>query len=230
MPVRWMAPESLKDGVFTTASDVWSFGIVLWEMVTLAELPYKGYSNQQVVENVIKGRIMERPENCPDDLWQLMSDCWQKRAELRPSFLDLCATLKDIANDRFKNDSFFFSPAGEKAYQEQERLLQQEEDQFAAKDETTPCLTGNGNSNSNGDAYNSSNAPTIATDNGHVPMSEFGRQVSSNSGTGRTLPGVRFISDPSSSSGGGSKISNLKWSMNGLKKLRNKSGSTSGEA
>ena len=49
LPVRWMAPESLKDGVFTCFSDVWSYGVVLWEMVTLASQPYQGLSNDQVI-------------------------------------------------------------------------------------------------------------------------------------------------------------------------------------
>lgn len=51
LPVRWMAPESLKDGVFTSFSDVWSYGVVLWEMVTLASQPYQGLSNDQVNTN-----------------------------------------------------------------------------------------------------------------------------------------------------------------------------------
>lgn len=50
LPVRWMAPESLKDGVFTSFSDVWSYGVVLWEMVTLASQPYQGLSNDQVIK------------------------------------------------------------------------------------------------------------------------------------------------------------------------------------
>ncbi|KAJ9594910.1 hypothetical protein L9F63_013794, partial [Diploptera punctata] len=72
LPVRWMAPESLKDGVFTTYSDVWSYGVVLWEMATLASQPYQGLSNDQVLRYVIDGGVMERPENCPDRLYQLM--------------------------------------------------------------------------------------------------------------------------------------------------------------
>jgi serine/threonine protein kinase len=101
-----MAPESLKDGTFTTSSDVWSFGVVLWEMVTLAELPYKGYSNQEVIETVIKGKIIDRPEGCPDDLYDLMRECWQKRESRRPTFLDICERLLHIANDDFREKSF----------------------------------------------------------------------------------------------------------------------------
>lgn len=60
LPVRWMAPESLKDGVFTSQSDVWSFGVVLWEMVTLAMQPYQGLSNEQVLKFVVNGGMMEK--------------------------------------------------------------------------------------------------------------------------------------------------------------------------
>ncbi len=186
MPVRWMAPESLRDGRATTASDVWSFGVVLWEIVTLAELPYQGYSNQDVMENVMKGRIIDRPQNCPEDLYSLMRECWQKRPSQRPSFLDICARLAPYANDRFRENSFFTSADGQGALeaQENERRIAQEESDAAAAEaaaaaeeaeaatvgEDTPCLTAanggrSGNSNSNGDAYSTSAA---TTENGHA--------------------------------------------------------------
>ncbi|KAL2094088.1 hypothetical protein ACEWY4_011400 [Coilia grayii] len=68
LPVRWMSPESLKDGVFTTHSDVWSFGVVLWEIATLAEQPYQGMSNEQVLRFVMEGGLLDKPDNCPDML------------------------------------------------------------------------------------------------------------------------------------------------------------------
>ena len=68
LPVRWMAPESLADGVFTSQSDVWSFGVVLWEMATLAAQPYQGLSNEQVLPFVKDGGIMDKPEGCPEKL------------------------------------------------------------------------------------------------------------------------------------------------------------------
>ncbi|KFO95733.1 Insulin receptor-related protein, partial [Calypte anna] len=68
LPVRWMSPEALKDGIFNTQSDVWSFGVVLWEIATLAEQPYQGMSNEQVLRFVMDNGVLERPENCPDKL------------------------------------------------------------------------------------------------------------------------------------------------------------------
>lgn len=93
LPVRWMAPESLQDGVYTSQSDVWSFGVVLWEMVTLASQPYQGLSNEQVLKYVIDGGVMERPEGCPDRLYALMESCWQNIARRRPTFIEIIENL-----------------------------------------------------------------------------------------------------------------------------------------
>lgn len=112
LPVRWMAPESLKDGVFTSSSDVWSYGVVLWEMATLASQPYQGLSNDQVLRYVIDGGVMERPENCPDKLYNLMKRCWQHKPSARPTFLDLCAMLLEDASVNFTQVSFYHSAAG----------------------------------------------------------------------------------------------------------------------
>lgn len=112
LPVRWMAPESLKDGVFTSSSDVWSYGVVLWEMATLASQPYQGLSNDQVLRYVIDGGVMEMPENCPDKLYTLMKQCWQHKPTARPSFLELCSTLLEDASNTFSQVSFYHSAAG----------------------------------------------------------------------------------------------------------------------
>ncbi|KAL7980188.1 hypothetical protein Chor_001456 [Crotalus horridus] len=84
LPVRWMSPESLKDGVFTTHSDVWSFGVVLWEIATLAEQPYQG-------------------------IFELMRMCWQYNPKMRPSFLEIIGSIKDELDPAFKEVSFFYS-------------------------------------------------------------------------------------------------------------------------
>lgn len=98
LPVRWMAPESLRDGVFTSQCDVWSFGVVLWEMATLASQPYQGLANEEVLKYVMEGGVMERPENCPDRLYNLMASCWHYQAKLRPTFLDIIEDLYPDVN------------------------------------------------------------------------------------------------------------------------------------
>ncbi|OQV16232.1 Insulin receptor [Hypsibius exemplaris] len=89
LPVRWMAPESLRDGLFNNKSDVWSFGVVLWEIVTLAEQPYQGLSNEETLKFVIEGNLMPAPEGCHEELHTLMLMCWQYLPKNRPTFLQL---------------------------------------------------------------------------------------------------------------------------------------------
>nr|XP_015198923.1 PREDICTED: insulin-like growth factor 1 receptor [Lepisosteus oculatus] len=109
LPVRWMSPESLKDGVFTTNSDVWSFGVVLWEIATLAEQPYQGMSNEQVLRFVMEGGLLDKPDNCPDMLFELMRMCWQYNPKMRPSFLEIIGSIKDELEPPFREMSFFYS-------------------------------------------------------------------------------------------------------------------------
>ncbi|XP_023669780.2 insulin-like growth factor 1b receptor [Paramormyrops kingsleyae] len=109
LPVRWMSPESLKDGVFTTNSDVWSFGVVLWEIATLAEQPYQGMSNEQVLRFVMDGGLLDKPDNCPDMLFELMRMCWQYHPKARPSFLEIINGIKDELEPPFKEVSFYYS-------------------------------------------------------------------------------------------------------------------------
>ncbi|KAM8877901.1 insulin-like growth factor 1 receptor [Synchiropus picturatus] len=116
LPVRWMSPESLKDGVFTTNSDVWSFGVVLWEVATLAEQPYQGLSNEQVLRFVMEGGLLEKPHNCPDLLFELMRLCWQYNPKMRPSFVDIISSVKEELDPSFCEVSFFHSADNKAAH------------------------------------------------------------------------------------------------------------------
>ncbi|XP_061046596.1 insulin receptor isoform X2 [Eubalaena glacialis] len=109
LPVRWMAPESLKDGVFTTSSDMWSFGVVLWEITSLAEQPYQGLSNEQVLKFVMDGGYLDQPDNCPERVTDLMRMCWQFNPKMRPTFLEIVDLLKDELHPSFPEVSFFHS-------------------------------------------------------------------------------------------------------------------------
>ncbi|CAL1547875.1 unnamed protein product [Lymnaea stagnalis] len=108
LPVRWMAPESLMDGIFTTMSDIWSYGVVLWEMVTLAEQPYQGLSNEEVLRFVGEGRVMSAPLGCPEDLYAMMKSCWAFFPKRRPTFKFLIEQLAPSLSENFQNVSFFF--------------------------------------------------------------------------------------------------------------------------
>ncbi|CAL8254318.1 unnamed protein product [Merluccius merluccius] len=109
LPVRWMAPESLKDGVFTAHSDCWSFGVVLWEISTLAEQPYQGLSNEQVLKFVMDGCYLERPDNCPERMHNLMQMCWQYNPKMRPVFQEIIEMLREDLHPSFQEVSFFYS-------------------------------------------------------------------------------------------------------------------------
>ncbi|KAG7201761.1 hypothetical protein KM043_004482 [Ampulex compressa] len=85
LPVRWMAPESLVDGVFTSQSDVWAFGVLMWEITSLGQQPYPARTNLEVLDHVRAGGRLPKPLNCPPALHQLMLRCWSA-ADARPSF------------------------------------------------------------------------------------------------------------------------------------------------
>uniref|UniRef100_A0A8C5I8H2 Tyrosine-protein kinase n=2 Tax=Gouania willdenowi TaxID=441366 RepID=A0A8C5I8H2_GOUWI len=94
-PIKWTAPEAALYGKFTIKSDVWSFGILLTELVTKGRVPYPGMNNREVLEQVERGYRMPRPQDCPPSLHELMLQCWKKEAEERPTFEYLQAFLED---------------------------------------------------------------------------------------------------------------------------------------
>ncbi|XP_015714246.1 proto-oncogene tyrosine-protein kinase ROS isoform X2 [Coturnix japonica] len=96
LPVRWMAPESLIDGVFTNRSDVWAFGVLVWETLTLGQQPYPGLSNIEVLHHVRSGGRLESPNNCPDDIRDLMTRCWAQDPHNRPTFFHIQHKLQEI--------------------------------------------------------------------------------------------------------------------------------------
>ncbi|XP_059609674.1 ephrin type-B receptor 1-B isoform X4 [Phlebotomus argentipes] len=97
IPVRWTAPEAIAFRKFTSTSDVWSYGVVLWEVMSYGERPYWNWSNQDVIKSIEKGYRLPAPMDCPEALYQLMLDCWQKQRTHRPTFSSIVATLDSLA-------------------------------------------------------------------------------------------------------------------------------------
>uniref|UniRef100_A0A674CRQ9 receptor protein-tyrosine kinase n=1 Tax=Salmo trutta TaxID=8032 RepID=A0A674CRQ9_SALTR len=93
IPVRWTAPEAIAYRKFTSASDVWSYGIVMWEVMSFGERPYWDMSNQDVINAIEQDYRLPPPMDCPSALHQLMLDCWQKDRNARPRFTDIVNTL-----------------------------------------------------------------------------------------------------------------------------------------
>ncbi|XP_030257941.1 ephrin type-A receptor 4b isoform X2 [Sparus aurata] len=108
IPIRWTAPEAIAYRKFTSASDVWSYGIVMWEVISYGERPYWEMSNQDVIKAIDEGYRLPAPMDCPVVLHQLMLDCWEKGRSDRPKFGQIVtildklirnpASLRELAN------------------------------------------------------------------------------------------------------------------------------------
>ncbi|XP_037656888.1 tyrosine-protein kinase Fer isoform X2 [Choloepus didactylus] len=96
IPIKWTAPEALNYGRYSSESDVWSFGILLWETFSLGVCPYPGMTNQQAREQVERGYRMSAPQHCPEDIFKIMLKCWDYKPENRPKFGELQKELAAI--------------------------------------------------------------------------------------------------------------------------------------
>ncbi|XP_045133703.1 tyrosine-protein kinase Btk29A-like isoform X4 [Portunus trituberculatus] len=88
-PIKWAAPEVLNFMRFSSKSDVWAFGVLMWEVYTCGKMPYGRMRNPEVVEMVQSGRVLEQPRYCPDEVYSIMQHCWTPIAESRPSFSEI---------------------------------------------------------------------------------------------------------------------------------------------
>jgi proto-oncogene tyrosine-protein kinase Ret len=102
LPLRWMAIESITERIFTSKSDVWSFGVTLWEIATLGGCPYPAVTNHSLVDYIWSGNRLEKPNNCSMDVYQVMLQCWKASPDDRPSFMELRCLFEGMVN-REKN-------------------------------------------------------------------------------------------------------------------------------
>ncbi|XP_037084076.1 mucin-5AC-like [Pollicipes pollicipes] len=100
LPIRWMSPESLYHNTFNQQTDCWSFGILLWEIITLGSTPYPGLSAREVMRSVREGYRLERPDHCHPQLYQLAGSCWAAEPSWRPSFVELRNDLEVLLEDQ----------------------------------------------------------------------------------------------------------------------------------
>jgi len=105
LPVRWMPPESILYGKFTTESDVWSFGVVLWEIFSYGLQPYYGYTNQEVIEMIRSRQLLPCPEDCPSRIYAFMVECWHEVPTRRPNFAEIHTRLCHWEGYAFQTES-----------------------------------------------------------------------------------------------------------------------------
>ncbi|XP_031425684.1 platelet-derived growth factor receptor beta [Clupea harengus] len=116
LPLKWMAPESIFHNLYTSLSDVWSFGILLWEIFTLGGTPYPDLPMNELFYNALKrGYRMSKPSHASDDIYDVMRKCWEEKYEKRPEFSFLVHTMGNMLTDDYKkrycqvNESFLQS-------------------------------------------------------------------------------------------------------------------------
>ncbi|XP_022111631.1 angiopoietin-1 receptor-like, partial [Acanthaster planci] len=108
IPVRWLAIESLTRRIYKSKSDVWSFGILLWEIATYGSTPYPGIESKSLAQRLLDGYRMPKPENCTDDIYNLMLECWQEIPSRRPTFKEINEVLEDMS--AHSNEQIYMSP------------------------------------------------------------------------------------------------------------------------
>lgn len=99
VPIKWMAIESLSESVYTTKSDVWSFGITMWEIVSRGRTPYPGVHNHELLDLLLVGHRLKAPEDCDPKLWEVMYSCWERQPTQRPAFRELADELKALLSE-----------------------------------------------------------------------------------------------------------------------------------
>ncbi|TNM92300.1 hypothetical protein fugu_019312 [Takifugu bimaculatus] len=97
LPIRWMPPESIMYRRFTTESDVWSLGVVLWEIFTYGKQPWYQLSNNEVIECITQGRVLQRPRTCPKEVYDLMLGCWHREPYMRLNIKEIYGMLQSLA-------------------------------------------------------------------------------------------------------------------------------------
>ncbi|XP_053948851.1 receptor-type tyrosine-protein kinase FLT3 [Anastrepha ludens] len=113
LPLRWLSIEAIRDNVYSNKSDVWAYGVVLWEIGTLGASPYPTISNHELIPYLLSGKRLEKPEICTDQVYAMMLQCWDENAEERPNFAELYKALSPRAtyvDINSLSDDYVFPP------------------------------------------------------------------------------------------------------------------------
>uniref|UniRef100_F1KW71 Proto-oncogene tyrosine-protein kinase receptor Ret n=1 Tax=Ascaris suum TaxID=6253 RepID=F1KW71_ASCSU len=101
IPLRWLSIEAIQHSVYSTKSDVWAYGVVLWEICTLGGFPYSTVSDKDLLKYLQQGNRLEKPTSCANEIYDVMMQCWAHNASDRPSFAYLCDHLSDLNNQQY---------------------------------------------------------------------------------------------------------------------------------
>ena len=148
LPIKWMAVESLMDQIFSTQSDVWSFGVVLWEMFSLGKTPYPGIEpGDKFYDKLISGYRMEKPDYCPRSIYNVMMNCWHSDPSARPSFKELMDFHGDLLEDGEKDHYLDLTKRFQQkhgisnlAVQNDDYLLRMSAPDYTTQTSVMPCL------------------------------------------------------------------------------------------
>ncbi|XP_063066115.1 fibroblast growth factor receptor 1b isoform X2 [Engraulis encrasicolus] len=146
LPVKWMAPEALFDRIYTHQSDVWSFGVLLWEIFTLGGSPYPGVPVEELFKLLKEGHRMDRPSACTQELYLMMKDCWHAVPTYRPTFKQLVEDLDRIlsmtSNQEYLDLSEPLDPYSQVVLDTRSSTCSSEADSVFSQDAaaTEPCL------------------------------------------------------------------------------------------
>ena len=96
MPIKWMAIESLEKGIYDTKTDVWSYGVLVWELMTRGIIPYPNLQSFEVLPNLKSGHRLPKPNYCPESVYTILWQCWLANPKDRPNFSELCQLMESI--------------------------------------------------------------------------------------------------------------------------------------
>ncbi|XP_069015131.1 ephrin type-A receptor 2 [Embiotoca jacksoni] len=99
LPIKWMAMESLSECIYTSKTDVWSYGVTMWEIVSRGRIPYPGVHNHELLDLLLSGHRLKPPEDCDQKLYEVMRSCWDREATRRPAFRELVEALKGLLSE-----------------------------------------------------------------------------------------------------------------------------------
>nr|XP_056707634.1 vascular endothelial growth factor receptor 3 isoform X4 [Euleptes europaea] len=125
LPLKWMAPESIFDKVYTTQSDVWSFGVLLWEIFSLGASPYPGVQiNEEFCQRLKDGTRMRAPEYATAEIYRIMLSCWYGDPKERPTFSDLVEILGDLLQENVQHEGKDYIPLNDSQSSEDDGFSQ----------------------------------------------------------------------------------------------------------